>query len=155
MTTTDERAALRTRAEWIRDHDTGDIKPRIVIAVEGLLGLLDDLESAQQELNHLEADERIQAWHAVAAHPALASAYDNDGVLIDAVLSRLTALAAAEAALESIKTLLEVKPNAGKGRESTPEATKHRGCDRRGWNLDTDTDYAPCPCTCHYKETDR
>lgn len=41
-------------------------------------------------------DQRIAAWEAVAAHPALAPAYDDGDVLLPAVLRRLDSLALAE-----------------------------------------------------------
>lgn len=52
---------------------------------------------------HLEADERIRAWHEVAAHAALAPAYDDGDVLLPAVLRRLDRLAALEATVQHAK----------------------------------------------------
>lgn len=62
-----------------------------------------------EEIRHLEADERIAAWHRLAEHPALASCYDQERPLIDAVMDRLDELARLAAEVVRLALIVQDK----------------------------------------------
>ena len=89
--TDEQRArALEMYNTWAKPHGIGRADSMPTEVARGWLAVEAHV-LASHTCPDVEADERVRAWHDIAAHPFFAACYQTEGTLVDAMVAKLDA----------------------------------------------------------------